>query len=88
MNLTTAGLNRLCLKRTFLLIVLVFTAAAIKIFSLYSGAVERYYSTGIYPFIAGLQRLLFGWIPFSIGDIFYGIAIIWIIIQIIKVINV
>lgn len=33
--------------------------------------VEQYYSTGIYPVISNFFRLLFGWIPFSIGDLLY-----------------
>lgn len=31
--------------------------------------VEAYYSTGIYPYISSLFRILLGWIPFSIGDL-------------------
>jgi uncharacterized protein DUF3810 len=53
---------------------LVIIAACIKIFSLFPDAVEKYYSTGIYPVIARLLRILFGWVPFSIGDIFYIIT--------------
>ena len=33
--------------------------------------IERYYSEGIYPYIAGFFRILYGWIPFSVGDILY-----------------
>lgn len=46
-------------------------AVAIKIFSFFPYLVERIYSTGIFPVAAQTLRLLFGWIPFSIGDIFY-----------------
>jgi len=41
--------------------------------------VEAYYSEGVYPYIAKFLRSLFGWIPFSIGDVFYtllGFAIL------------
>lgn len=55
-------------------IILIALAAGIKIFSLSSSAVEKYYSTGVYPVIARVQRLLFGWLPFSVGDIFYTLA--------------
>lgn len=34
---------------------------------------EKLYSTGIYPYISMVLRFIFGWIPFSIGDIFYTI---------------
>ncbi|VXB99902.1 DUF3810 domain-containing protein [Maribacter litoralis] len=33
--------------------------------------VEKYYSMGIYPIISNFFRLLFGWIPFSVGDLLY-----------------
>jgi hypothetical protein len=42
-------------------------------------AVEVYYSNGIYPYIAATQRILFGWVPFSVGDIFYILAGAWLI---------
>ncbi len=66
-------------KRKITWIVLVSLVILIKIFSRFPGAVERCYSTGLYPVIAGLQRLLFGWIPFSIGDLFYAVTAIWLL---------
>lgn len=33
--------------------------------------VEQYYSRMIYPIISYLNILLFSWIPFSVGDVFY-----------------
>lgn len=33
--------------------------------------VEKYYSLGIFPFFSRLSRAIFGWIPFSVGDIIY-----------------
>lgn len=33
--------------------------------------VEQYYSQGLYPMISGFFRSLYGWIPFSVGDIIY-----------------
>lgn len=37
--------------------------------------VETYYSNGLYPIISSFFRIIFGWIPFSVGDllIFYFI---------------
>ena len=55
----------------------------IKFFSLFPDAVEKYYATGIYPWIAGLLRILFGWIPFSVGDLFYAFILIWLIVKLI-----
>jgi hypothetical protein len=34
----------------------------------------------LYPLLARLQRLLFGWIPFSIGDLFYTAIAIWLLV--------
>lgn len=31
--------------------------------------IEKYYSNAIYPFISSILRILFGWIPFSVGDL-------------------
>lgn len=38
--------------------------------------IETYYSQGVYPFFSTLSRYVFGWIPFSVGDIFYAVFII------------
>lgn len=65
-------------------LILVFIAIIIKFFSFFPPIVEKYYSTGIYPFIARLLRILFGWIPFSIGDIFYIVVGIYLVVQLIS----
>lgn len=55
----------------------------LQILKLYPSFVEKYYSLGFYPILSKVSRILFGWISFSIGDIFYLliaiIAIRWII---------
>lgn len=38
--------------------------------------VEHYYSYGIYPYIGKTFRTIFGWLPFSVGDILYALLII------------
>ena len=38
--------------------------------------VETYYSKGIYPIISQFFRILFGWLPFSVGEIIYGLLLI------------
>ncbi|HXB43271.1 MAG TPA: DUF3810 domain-containing protein [Puia sp.] len=58
-------------------------AAGIKIFSFFPGAVEKYYSRGVYLYIAGFLRSVFGWIPFSIGDILYMVAGIYLFYKLI-----
>ncbi|MDP4131231.1 MAG: DUF3810 domain-containing protein [Bacteroidota bacterium] len=62
----------------------VIPAVGIKIFSFFPDAVEKYYSNGLYPFLARLLRFVFGWIPFSAGDIFYAIIFIYLLISIIR----
>jgi hypothetical protein len=47
----------------------------IKWASWYPGWVEANYSLKIYPVISRIQRLLFGWLPISIGDLFYAFLI-------------
>lgn len=50
---------------------LVVFAISIKIFSHYPILVERYYSVGLYPQVSTFYRSIFGWLPFSLGDVFY-----------------
>ena len=60
-------------------LILIGLSIAIKLFSLFPAAVERYYSSGFYPVISSLLRFLLGWIPFSVGDILYVLAGIWLL---------
>ena len=41
--------------------------------------VEEWYATGVYIYIAKVLQLLLGWLPFSVGDVLYIAAIIYII---------
>ena len=38
--------------------------------------VETYYSNGIYPVISRFFRILFGWVPFSVGEVMYVLLIV------------
>lgn len=51
----------------------------VKLLSNYPDFIETYYSNGIYQFTSKVLRYTFGWLPFSIGDLFYTIAGIYII---------
>jgi hypothetical protein len=51
----------------------------IKVFSANSQWVEALYSTKLYMVFAYFLRLIFGWLPFSFGDIFYIMVIVWIL---------
>lgn len=68
---------------------LILSVILIKWVSLYPAIIEKYYSNGAYPVISKVQRVLFGWIPFSIGDLFYAFLILIIFyktFQLIKII--
>ncbi len=43
----------------------------------YPGWIEQWYSRGIYPYLSGFFRVLYGWIPFSIGDVVYLGLLLW-----------
>ena len=58
--------------------------AVIKILSLFPTFIENYYSNGLYLFISKALRLSFGWLPFSLGDVFYTLGILLIIRWFIK----
>lgn len=59
--------------------IILIISALIHLFSRFSDKVDNWYSLRIYPFISFLLRFLTGWIPFSIGDILYPIAIVLVI---------
>ncbi|MCK0131331.1 DUF3810 domain-containing protein [Flavobacteriaceae bacterium F08102] len=42
----------------------------------HNNLIENWYSNGIYPSISSFLRIVFGWIPFSVGDILYGFLIV------------
>lgn len=62
-------------------VLLITLAILIKWISLYPDWIEKNYTYGFYPFIAKIQRILFGWLPFSLGDLFYGFLVLVIIFR-------
>jgi hypothetical protein len=62
-------------------VLLIVSAIAIKWVSLYPDQVEKNYTYGVYPVISKLQRFLFGWMPISIGDLFYAFLILVILFR-------
>jgi hypothetical protein len=69
-------------KNKLLLIMVVLTIITI-IINQFPAFIESFYSVGIYPYISRCMRFLLGWLPFSIGDIMYGVAAIWLILKIV-----
>jgi hypothetical protein len=60
----------------------------IKLLSLNEAWVERYYTYGFYPYVSRTLRFLFGWLPFSIGDILYIVAVIYLVYKAVKFLRV
>ncbi|HVX27578.1 MAG TPA: DUF3810 domain-containing protein [Parafilimonas sp.] len=65
-------------------LVLIVVVALLHLFMLQGYWIENVYSIHIYPVVSYLLRALTGWLPFSIGDVLYGIAFIWLFIKIIQ----
>lgn len=65
-------------KKTYkiLTLLLVMQWAFLRIIVQYPEKIEKYYSNGLYIYISKFLNLLFGWIPFSVGDILYAILAI------------
>ncbi|MGG9963408.1 DUF3810 domain-containing protein [Ferruginibacter sp. SUN106] len=71
-------------KRLAIIAFLMVWVIVIKLYSANAVRVENGYSVGFYTVIVGVLRFLFGWLPFSIGDLLYGAAVIWITWKLIK----
>lgn len=73
------------MKRKYILpLFLVFQIIFIKVLAFFPEAVERYYSNGLYSFTSKLERTILGKIPFSFGDVLYGMLIVYLLISIWK----
>lgn len=46
--------------------------------------IEQFYARGAYLLIGKLLRRLTGWLPFSVGDILYVVAILWLGFQLLR----
>lgn len=66
-------------KKTIIALLIIPQYVLVKWLSNYPEFIESYYSNGLYPYISKMFRFMLGWLPFSFGDMVYGIAIIYII---------
>ncbi|MBV7267905.1 DUF3810 domain-containing protein [Winogradskyella luteola] len=66
-------------KKIILILFLGIQILLISILKSFPKFIEQFYSNGLYVFISKSMRYAFGWIPFSMGDIFYTIASIYLI---------
>jgi len=57
-------------------VLLILLALGIRWAAFYPSWVEDVYSTGFFPVFSQGQRWLLGWIPFSLGDLFYGLLVV------------
>lgn len=71
-------------KSLFYTLVLLFIALIIHIYSGNPVRVENQFSTTFYPAISRGLRYIFGWLPFSFGDILYGALIFWFTLKVFK----
>jgi hypothetical protein len=51
----------------------------LKIIARFPDVVEQLYSNGLYVYISKLMRYVFGWVPFSVGDVLYTLATVYIL---------
>ncbi|EKT4499586.1 DUF3810 domain-containing protein [Flavobacterium psychrophilum] len=66
------------MNRKYLLpLLLLVQIIGLKLLAFFPNFVEKNYSNLLYPIISKFSRTCLGWIPFSVGDVLYGILIIW-----------
>ncbi len=76
------------LKRAWRFVLVLFLVALlIRLMAISRSFVEQYYTNGFYIFISHTLRVLFGWLPFSIGDIIYTVAAVWLLLLVIRFIR-
>src|SRR5690554_6634073 len=74
-------------RRTALILAILLPVQIIflQVLKFFPEFVEKYYSLGVYPVISKTSRYLFGWVPFSVGDVFYTligiVAIRWLYVN-------
>jgi hypothetical protein len=74
------------MQRKYILpLFLLFQILLLKIIAIFPEFVEQFYSNGLYVYISNFSRIVLGKIPFSVGDIIYGILILYLLKSIWKV---
>lgn len=68
------------MQRKYILpLFLLFQILLLKIIAFFPEFVEQFYSNGLYVFISKISRITLGKLPFSVGDIIYGIVILYLL---------
>src|SRR4051812_8042804 len=68
----------------FLLII----SLLIKTASYFPLWIEKNYSRGLYPHISWFYRLVFGWIPVSLGDLLYAAAGFFLLMKLVQFVKI
>ncbi len=68
------------MKRKYILpLFLIIQILFLKIIAFFPEFVEQFYSNGLYVFVSKILRITLGIIPLSVGDILYGILILYLL---------
>jgi hypothetical protein len=59
-------------------------ALLVHAFSYFPQTIENQYTAKIFPIISQLQRGLLGWLPVSVGDLLYGLLLLWLLIALLR----
>lgn len=71
-------------KKHYCTRILIIAVVLVEIFKLFPAAVETVYTNGFYRYYSLLLRTVFGWLPFSFGDLLYSITIVFALYKCIK----
>ena len=74
-------------KKYYLPLALLIQIAFIQLISFFPVLIEGYYSNGFYVYISNFLRVIVGFFSFSLGDLGYILAIVFLIIGCIKIIK-
>ncbi len=72
-------------KKYYLPLALLIQIAFIQLISFFPVLIEGYYSNGLYVYISNFLRVIVGFFSFSLGDLGYILAIVFLIIGCIKI---
>ena len=65
-------------------LIMIVLCLAVKLFSINDLLVEGYYSKAFYQSLSGFFRKVFGFVPFSVGDLLYGLLFLFLLFLVIK----
>jgi len=75
--------------RSYLIAIAGLTLLLIALFTIgnYPNFIERYYTHGLYLLISPVLHIALGWLPFSLGDLFYTTIVIALLYSLVKIIR-